>query len=280
MEVRSGSLTDPGSLKTALAGVTHVLHCAGKTKAVDRQEYWSVNTEGTRHVVQAIAGNPAVQRLVLISSLAAAGPGTRETPALEDGEPRPVSEYGRSKLAGEVVVRDECTCEHTILRPSGVYGPGDSDFLELFRAVRWHVRPTFGRGRQPLNLVYVDDLADIAVACLTLPPAAGRTVNVAHPEIVDAFTLGKRVAEALQVRAIPLRLPAFILPWLCRIQDAQARRTGKPGILSVERSHELSAPGWVCDTRLLREQLGLQCPTAVQDGLRRTADWYRAHGWL
>ena len=105
VELRSGSIGDPESLRQAMAGVTHVIHCAGATKAGRLAEFYDTNQAGTRNVVSAVNAQAGqVQRVVHISSLAAAGPAVPEKPAREDDPPQPVSEYGKSKLAGEMEV--------------------------------------------------------------------------------------------------------------------------------------------------------------------------------
>jgi dihydroflavonol-4-reductase len=122
-EVRRGSVDDLKSLLKATSGVTHVVHCAGRTKVLRVSEFYEANQLGTRNLVQAVnAQNPAIDRLLHISSLAVSGPATAEAPAREDVPPRPVSEYGKSKLAAELAVREHSQVPFTItscLSPTG-----------------------------------------------------------------------------------------------------------------------------------------------------------------
>ena len=188
--MRAGALNDPASLDAALRGVTHVIHCAGCTKALRPSEFHTVNHAGTRNVVEAVNRQPGqIQRFVHVSSLAAGGPATAVRPAREDDPPRPVSEYGRSKLAGEEEVRRAGKAEHVIVRPPAVYGPRDEAFLPLFQAVKAHLLPSFGGGRQALSLVYVKDLAEAIVTCLTHPSAGGKIFYVTSPEMTTAAAL-------------------------------------------------------------------------------------------
>jgi nucleoside-diphosphate-sugar epimerase len=281
VEIRTGSLDEPSTLEAALEGVTHVIHCAGKTKALRRKEFAQVNVGGTQRLLEAIqARRPTLQRLVHVSSLAACGPGTLQNPVGEEDPPQPVSAYGHSKLAAERLVWDVRGLPKVVLRPGGVYGPGDSDFLRLFQTVGRGLIPQFGGGRQPLTLVYVDDLARLAVHCLREPRAVGRTFHVAHPQPVTAAELGQCVARALGVSARRLPLPYALLYPVSWGAEFLARLTRRPSILSVDRRHELMAPGWVCNPGRLQRQLGWKCETGLQEGLRRTAAWYREAGWL
>lgn len=281
VEVRLGSITEPATLPPALDGVTHVVHCAGLTKALRNEDFHRVNAQGTRHLVAAANASPAtLQRFVHVSSLAASRPATADAPAREDEPPRPVTEYGRSKLAAERAVREGCRAPFVILRPAAVYGPRDRDFLMVFKAVRAGFAPRFGSGRQELSLVFVRDLAGAVVKALTHPAAAGRVFNVASPEIVTARGVIETAAALLGRKPFSPPLPAAGLWPVCLVADLVSRLTGRPGILSRQKYPELRAPGWVCDVSRLRRELGFTCATPLREGLRQTIGWYRENGWL
>jgi nucleoside-diphosphate-sugar epimerase len=281
LDVRTGSLSDPESLAAAMQDVTHVIHCAGCTKALRVSEFYEVNQTGTRHVVAAVnRQSERIQRLVHISSLAAGGPASQARPACEDDPPHPVSEYGRSKLAGEEEVRRACKPDYVILRPPAVYGPRDTGFLPLFKAVKKHVLPRFGGGRQQLSLVFAKDLAEAAVTCLTHPAAAGKTFYTASPEVMTALALADEIAHQMGTWTLPLPLPTVTLWPLCCFQEAASRLAGKPNLLSRQKYAELRAPGWVCDPSRLRRELGFVCAITLRNGITETLAWYQQQGWL
>lgn len=263
-----------------MADVTHVIHCAGATKAQPLSGFYTINQIGTRNVVEAVnATRGQVRRLVHISSLAAAGPATAKAPAREEDPPRPVSEYGKSKLAGELEVRERCRAEHVIVRPPAVYGPRDGEFLRLFRSVQAHLLPS-PPGQQALSLVYVRDLAAAVVAVLEPPAAANRTYFVASPEVVTAKAMGQEIAAALGTWTLPLPLPSACLWLACLVEEIKSRCTGRANVLSLQKYAELRAPGWVCDPSRLRRELGLECSTLLRTGIRETLSWYRQAHWL
>lgn len=280
VEVRPGCISDPESLRRAMAGITHVIHCAGATRAVRTAGFYDVNQAGTRNVVAAVNELPGqMRRLVHISSLAAAGPAPREKPAREEDAPHPVSEYGKSKLAGEEEVRQRCRAEHVILRPPAVYGPRDAEFLRLFRAVKGHMLPRMSRA-QALSLVFVRDLAEAVAACLSHPAAAGRTYFVAGREVVTADGMGREIADQMQVWTVPLPLPAWALWPVCLAREAWSRLTGRPSVLSLQKFAELRAPGWVCDGARLERETGHACATTLKQGIAETLQWYRQQHWV
>jgi dihydroflavonol-4-reductase len=280
VEVRPGSIGDPDSLGRAMAGITHVIHCAGATKAARVAEFCEVNQAGTRNVVSAVNGQAGrVQRLVHISSLAAAGPARCERPAREVDAPQPVSEYGKSKLASELEVRNHCRAEFVILRPPAVYGPHDTEFLRLFRAVKRHLLPK-PAGAQAMSMVFVRDLAEAVVTCLTHSAAARKTYFVAAREVVTARRMGEEIAAQMNTWTLPLPLPTTLLWLVCLAQELGSRLTGKPNVLSLQKFAELRAPGWVCDPTRLEHETGYACATTLNRGIAGTLAWYREHNWL
>ena len=265
-----GSLGDRESLQTALdCGPNDALvHCAGKTKAVRVGSYYGVNVGGMGNLCGAIRGiSSPPRRVILISSMAAGGPGTISHPAAEDDPPRPVSHYGRSKLQAEGVLKEECPVPWTILRPSAVYGPGDTDFFDVFRAVDRGIIPLLGGGRQPVSLIYAPDLARAVLGALDSDRAIGRTYNVANPRPVTTGELPRLIADIMDRRALPLPIPLLALYPVCLLKELQARITGTPHILNMQKMREYSAEGWVCDTARARRELDFTAPTDHRRGL-------------
>lgn len=281
VEVRTGGIDQPATLDAALEGVTHVIHCAGATKALNAAGFFAVNHLGTRHLIEAVNRRGSqIQRFVHVSSLAAAGPATSERPKRESDLPAPVSDYGRSKLAAEREVIGRCKTDWAIIRPPAVYGPRDAEFLRLFKAVKSHVLPRFGGGRQQLTLVFVADLAAAIVTVLTHPQAGRKVFFAGSPEVVTAAELAQRIATESGGWTIPLPLPNAVLWLACQMAEMKSRLTKKADVLNAQKWAELKAPGWVCDVTRLREELGVECRTSLQDGVVQTRDWYRAQGWL
>jgi len=281
VEVRYGDVCDVSSLRRAMWGANAVVHCAGKTKALRVEEFFRVNRDGVRNV--ALAANTCADTLrhvVLISSLAASGPGLPDDPAVELDPPRPVSPYGASKLAGEVELKSRCEIQWTILRPSAVYGPRDLDFLSAFQAVKGGLLPLFDRGRQPLSLVYAADVADAVVCCLGREAARKKTYHVAGEPSCTSAELLREIALHMECEPRRVNLPTAVLYPVCLAQHALSRLRGRPHILSLYKWPELRAPGWVCSTERIREDLGFQAATSLAQGIAKTLAWYREWGWL
>ena len=281
VEVRPGAVTDPTSLRAACRDVTHVIHCAGATKAVRAADFYAVNHAGAANVVAAVNERAdQIRRLVHISSLAACGPGTVERPAREEDLPQPVSEYGRSKLAGEQEVTGRARVPFTVIRPPAVYGPRDAEFLRLFKAVRSGWAPALAGGRQPLSLVFAPDLATSILLALEHPAAVGRTYHVAAPGTATGLEIIDVIAAAMGCRPRRLSLPGWLIRLSCAAAHAGSQLTRRASLLAHDKHRELLAPGWVTEARRLETELGFVCPHRLAAGMAATLAWYRAQGWL
>ena len=263
-----------------MGGVTHVIHCAGCTKSVAIKGFYEVNQTGTRNVVEAVnTGGTGVRRLVHVSSQAAGGPASADHPAREDDLPQPISEYGKSKLAGEMEVRQGCRTDFAIVRPPAVYGPRDRGFYSLFQAVQHHLRPQ-PSAPKALSLVYVEDLAEAITRCLDLPAATRQTYYACASEVVTGLQMADVVARQMKRWTIPVPLPAAVLWPACAFQDLLARLTRKARLLNLAKYPELRAHGWVCSGAKLERDFGWSCKTGLEAGVSKTLRWYRENHWL
>lgn len=279
LHLAEGSLQDAGALGDAARDREVVFHLAGLTKALRREDFHRVNHEGTRTVVLACRDAPSLRRLVYASSLAAAGPSPDGRPLREDDPPRPIDDYGLSKLRGEEAVRGEAArVPATIVRLPAVYGPRDTDFLAAFRTVRRGVLPVPARGAR-IDLSYVSD----AVAALLLvagrPEAAGATYFVAGDRPLSWEEAGEAMAAAVGVRAVPIPVPGLAAMGLAVGAEAWGRITGRASVISRDKVRGMRAPYWVCDASRVRA-LGFAPRVTPAEGFRRTVQWYRGVGWL
>jgi nucleoside-diphosphate-sugar epimerase len=264
-------------LTAACAGSDLVVHCAAIVRAGSAREFDEVNVQGARAVVE--AANAAGARALLISSQAAAGPGTPAHPTREDAEPRPITPYGRSKLAAEAIVRFESRVPWTILRPSAIYGPRDRGFLPLFRLARRGWFPHFTRPDAYFTLVYVHDVVRATIQAAEHPEASGALLFVGHETPHRAGELLRYVAHEVGRPYRPRVVPAALLAALARGGDIWWKLGGRP-LIDSARLTELRAEGFVCSVERARERLGFVAEVPLDEGIARTAQWYRERGWL
>lgn len=274
-----GDLGAGVALRRGVAAADAVVHLAGLTAARSRADLFAVNAEGAAAVVAAVrAAGGTVHRFVHVSSLAAAGPSRTGAGSSGGGVDRPVSDYGRSKLAGEESVRG-LELAWTILRPPAVYGPGDREFLRLFRIAARGIAPLFGDGSQRLSLVFAADLAAAIVDCLASDHPSGIHYP-AHAEPTTSRALVTAIAAALDRRVRVLAIPRGLVRPALALSGSAARLTGRATLLTADKANELLADAWTCSPATLERAIGWCARTDLLTGLRTTAAWYRTAGWL
>lgn len=274
------SLDTGEGLREALEGVEVIYHLAGVLGAPKEEDYFKVNEGGTRNLVEAAqAAAPNLKRFVYVSTQAAVGPSGPDKALDETAEPKPVTPYGRSKLAGEKVVT-QSSLPWTIVRPPSVYGPGDRAFLPVFKSARLGLAPVFGSGSQPLSIIYVEDLARAIIAAGTHDGAVRQIFHVAHAVTTRSGDVGKTVAAALDRKAVVIPVPTFIAAPIVIGMGWFAQLTGAKSILNKEKMHEFTAPGWLFDVRKSERLLGWKAEVPLEEGMRRTAAWYKSQKLL
>ena len=275
VEAVRGDLAAPQGLEAALDGVGAVIHLAGVTKALRPADYYTGNLRATENLATALQGRPI--RLVHVSSMAAAGPGSALD---EDAEPHPVSHYGCSKLEAERVVR-ALLPDAVIARPPVVYGPGDTDVYQILKSVAKGIAIEISGPERWFSAIYVKDLADALCEAARNPRAAGRTYYFAHPRAFAWRELAETAARIMGRRPpIAIRVPyaaAWAVGWCA---EAWARIAGRPGIVSRDKIAEARCASWTCDVRRASVELGFEARINLEAGLTQTLAWYREAGWL
>jgi nucleoside-diphosphate-sugar epimerase len=273
-----GDLSDGAALREGCAGAEVVYHVAGRISARDLDEFMRANRNGTEQVLEAVTGSAT--RFVLVSSLAAAGPTVPGHPIDETREPQPVTDYGRSKLAAELLVR-QATFPWTIVRPVVVYGEWDREIHKLFQAARLGIAPVFGRGEQEISLIYAGDLAQALIAAGTAAATAGGTYFATHPQWLTTRDLVQAIGKALgrqRVRIVPV--PRALGRAALGAIGFAAGLAGVATVLSADKANEFLAPAWICRGEALTRDAGWSAATTLMSGLARTAAWYREQRWL
>lgn len=273
-----GDITDPASLRRAVADVDTVLHLAASTRALRPADFHRVNAEGTRRLVTAMAEAGGRRRLVYLSSLAAVGP-RGDRPVRADDEARPITAYGRSKREGERVSLEAEEVSTAVLRAPAVYGPGDRDLLTFFRLADRGLLPVMGSVERRLQFVHARDLATAILAAAGSPEATG-VFHIAEPRSYAWDEVLGLMAAATGREGRRVRIPVTGLKAAALATELVARATRRPGIFDRDKAREILAPGWLCETEGARRAFGFEAAIPLEAGLRETAAWYRANGWL
>lgn len=269
-----------GRVGELVDGADVVVHVAGATRAPSAAMLREANVELTRRVV-ALSRERRVRRFIFISSQAAAGPASSARDAVsEESVPAPVEAYGRSKLEAESVVESARDLEHVIVRPASVYGPGDKDFLAMFRLARFGLAIHPGNRPQLVSIVHVHDLVD-AIAAAATTSAVNRTFFVANDEPVSWRELFRMAAEcAGRTIVADVNLPRPLVRAGAKIGDAVALLRRRAGLLTSEKAVLAQPEYWICSNARAKRELGFASRIDLATGLGKTYEWYVEHGWL
>ena len=278
VRVLPGDLDDARALSDGCAGREVIYHVAGRISARNPIEFMAANRDGTANVLEAASAAPP-ERFVYLSSLAVGGPATPGQPIDESHPPAPVTAYGRSKLAAEILVR-ATPFRWSIVRPPVVYGEWDREILKVFKLARTGLVPVFGDGSQEISVIYAGDLARAMIAAATSPQAAGSTYYAAHPATTTTRELILGIGRAVGTTPRPIPVPGplargalWAIGWLASL-------AGRATVLSADKANEFLAPAWTCRADALTRDTGWQARVDLETGLQRTAEWYRKQGWL
>jgi nucleoside-diphosphate-sugar epimerase len=276
LKLVTGDCTNIESLIDIAGDFDYIFHLAGLTKSCSEDHFFHINTKGTENLIKAVAEkNSKLKRFVYLSSLAAAGPSKNGTPLQEDAIPSPVSSYGRSKLEGEkAVLKYKGLIPVTILRPPAAYGPRDKDMLVLFKMIKKGI--FFDLGKCYYALLYVDDIVQGIIMSAENKEAGGKIYFLSDNKFYTGKEIAMEISSALGVKAIPLKVPKFVMPFFAFIGE----KINKQGIINRDRIKDFRHSHWICDAEKARKEIGFIPKVGIKEGIKWTADWYRIHRWL
>ena len=280
---------DSIDLDSALEGVGTVIHLAAAMHSVNSRDMIERNSRALENVLVACAAQTAPPQMVFVSSLAAVGPSTGSRPRQETDPRQPVSDYGRSKQASELVaMKFASRMPISIVRPPIVLGGGDRHGLDLFRPIDmmgWHLVPGFKEFN--FSVIHVEDLASALLGVaergqrLTADSSSQGVYFCAADETVTYTGLGKMIGQALgRERTRVMRVPMMFLWCLGAFNEFLGRLVSRPQFLNLDKYREAKAGSWTCDNQKISREVGFSPKFSLADRLTQTVDWYRQHGWL
>jgi nucleoside-diphosphate-sugar epimerase len=281
IELVEGDLRRIADVVEAAAGVERIYHIAAVFRTAGHPDtfYREVNLHGTENVLEAAARH-GVARTVHCSTIGVHGD-VKEIPCTEDSPFNPGDIYQATKLAGELAARRafDAGLPGVIVRPAGIYGPGDLRFLKLFRMVHGRTFRMFGSGETLWHPIYIDDLVEGILLCGEHPAAVGRTYILAGERWVTLNELVAAIAEAVGVTPPQGRLPFWPLATGAVLCEALCRPLGIDPPLHRRRV-AFFIKNRAFSIERARTELGFNPSVPVEAGLARTAAWYLNAGHL
>ena len=263
----------------------YVVHAAGVTKCLNKADFHRINTEGTKHLVNALLTlKMPLQRFVYVSSLSVFGAILEQQPyedIRETDAPQPNTEYGRSKLEAERWLDAlEQPFPYVVLRPTGVYGPRERDYFLMAQSIKQHSDFAVGYKRQDITFVYVEDVVQ-AVFLACEKGQTGRKYFLSDGEVYQSSTFSDLIRRELgSPWCLRITAPIWVLRIVTWIGDKVGRMTGKISALNNDKYHILRQRNWRCDIEPARRELGYEPKFTLERGVPLTIKWYKENGWL
>lgn len=259
----------------------YLFHVAGATKGRTYIDFREANVTPTANLYHAAKeGCPNLKRFVLTSSLAAFGPSDRHWRHNGETQPRPIEYYGQSKLEAERALTNDLALPWTIVRPGGVYGPGDVDYFTLFKSIHRGLNVFFGNRERLFSAVFVDDFIRALIQSAQSPNSVGKGYFICDGSPVSWEAFQRRIVEVSGKRVRELDLPETLVYLSAWGGELLTRFDGKPRLFNRQKARMGAQSAWTCDHGEARKDFGYTPRVMMPEGVERTYVWYQSQGWL
>lgn len=263
----------------------YIVDAAGATKCRRSADFFRINAEGLKVIVRALLRSGMdVKKFVFFSSLSVYGAPCEGEPHRDilDTDPMtPNTAYGKSKLEAERfldTVKDKLN--YTVLRPTGVYGPREKDYFLMVQSISRHMDAAVGFSRQDITFVYVTDV--VAAVFLALEQEkSGGSYFLTDGEVYESETFSRLVRRELgNPWCFRIVMPLFLMRAVCALGSLWAKTSGRITALNNDKYHILAQRNWRCDISRTCRELGYHPEVKLEEGVRRTVEWYKQAGWI
>jgi nucleoside-diphosphate-sugar epimerase len=283
VEIVVGEITDAAQVQRAVTGASIVYHFAGRLyhPSTPAELYYRTHVEGTRILLDACKAQSSLQRIVHCSTTGVYGV-TGRTPAAEDAPFAPTNPYEKSKLEGELLALQACKEDGlpvSVARPGLVYGPGDLHLLGFFASIKKGRPCLIDGGKALIHPIYIDDMTAAFLLCAERPQAIGHSYNIAGDHPVSFRELAEAIAHSLG-RSLPRGdIPLWLANLASDIFALIPGMKGENAPLTRSRVRFLTN-NRVYNIERARNELGFAPTMPLEEGMRRTAEWYQKHEYL
>jgi nucleoside-diphosphate-sugar epimerase len=238
--------------------------------------------ETTRTLLDtALEFKDTIKKFLVVSSQTAVGPSFSESPVDETAECKPITTYGKSKLAEENVARSYMDrLPITICRAPAVYGERDTEILIFFKTFSQGLMTTIGFDLKKLSLIHVVDLVNGFYLAAVSEKSAGQTYFISSEKFYTWEEVGSVTGKVLNKKPFKVKVPHSIVYTLAAIAQFFAMFSSKPATLNIEKAKDITRRYWTCDTNKAVKELGYRQNVSIEEGIKRTCDWYKEMKWI
>lgn len=282
VEIFDCGLTNKDALSKAFEGAEYIYHVAGVVKSKTPEGYFKGNVETTRVLLEtALQHTSTIKKFLIVSSQTAAGPSLNGVPVNEESPCNPITTYGKSKLAEEQLAHTYMDkLPITICRAPAVFGERDTEILIFFKTFYSGLFTTIGFDEKKLSLIHVSDLVRGFMLAAESENSSSQTYFISSEKYYTWEEIGEVTTKVLGKKAFHVKVPHTLVYGIAAVAQFFAMFSSKPATLNLEKARDITSVAWTCDTTKAMKQLGYSQQTSLEQGVKRTCDWYKQMGWL
>lgn len=275
----SGDMHDLPALKEGMKGVDVVFHTAGLVKAPEYLDFHRVNVDATENIIR-MAQKSGVKKIVVLSSLAAAGP-SNGTPLSEEEDSEPVSMYGKSKKKMEEMIRSLAgeDTSISIIRPPSVFGPREEQIYSLFKVASKGLFPIVGDSGNRISLVYVSDLVEGMMLAANNQKKGLETYYISSEKTYSWDEIKSTTSEVLGKKLRAIRIKPVLARRLAGAVEQMSSFFGHYPVINRDKANEMVLE-WTCSVEKAKKELDYRQRVSLGAGITKTIRWYKKHNWL
>jgi len=275
-------LFDKEGLREAFKDVNYIFHVAGVVKAKNEEGYFKGNVEATKVLLDvSVEMKDQIKKFVVVSSQTVSGPALDGKPVTEDMQPNPLTTYARSKLKQEqVALSYKDIFPVTICRAPAIYGERDTEIFIYFQVFSRGLTTMIGFDKKELSLLHVADLAEGLYLAAVSDKSNGEIYFISSEKFYNWNEVGEITSKVLSKKAFRIRIPHFIVFIIGTFAQFFAMFSSKPATLNIEKAKDLTQRYWICDTSKAMRELGYRQKVSVEEGIKRTCEWYKKMKWI
>ena len=282
IEVIDTGLLDKEGLRKAFKDASYIFHVAGVVKSKKSEGYFKGNVDTTRILLEtALEFKDSIKRILIVSSLTATGPSLNGSPVNEETECRPITTYGRSKLAEEKLAQTYMDkLPITICRAPAVYGERDTEILIFFKTFNKGLMTTIGFNKKEISLIHVIDLVNGFYLAAVNDKSKNQIYFISSEKYYTWEEIGKVTSKVIGKTPVKIKVPHSIVFSIASVAQFFAAFSPNPATLNIEKAKDITQTLWTCDTSKAVNQLNYHQKISIEEGIKRTVDWYKKMKWI
>ncbi len=282
IEIIKCGLFDKAGLVTALRDADYIYHVAGVVKSKTKEGYYTGNVETTRSLLNVtLEQNKNLKRFLVLSSQTVTGPSLNSIPVNEETECAPLTTYGRSKYDEEKLAlsyKDKIPI--TICRAPAVYGERDTEIFIYFQNFAKGITTKIGFDKKILSLIHVADLVEGIYRAANSDKTIGEVYFIGSEKFYSWDEINSITSKVLNKKAIKILVPHFLVYTLAAIAQFFSLFSSKAATLNLEKAKDLVQHAWICDTSKAMRDFGYRQNVSIEEGVKRTCEWYQEMKWI